>query len=352
MSKENEPLSRRFLWRRLLRLALWIFPCALFFVLRAVVSWRPVLIAEAGWIEQLAFSPDGKTLAVSTYAPNGNGLRLRSMPEGKLKQSSQRGDFNSDVAGIMWAPYPRVLVAAEGRLSAWDGESQKPLFPLSYSDGLAISPDGQWIVVSGQNAQGSKVMVWNLARNRAQWRQNIDLNSVQPAISARYLCLGGTHLEGKGDRKHAELRFFDVTNARLLRRFNAPLFHINDMAFCPTQPDLLALTDNSGLSVLNVSSGQRLCFFPFTKGHGSLGTLEFSPDGSLLAIAESTSSGGPRSDILLFELKNYPAKNPQLRHVRTLSGHTAWVQALAFSPDGNRLASGGFDRTLRLWRIR
>jgi WD40 repeat protein len=64
----------------------------------------------------------------------------------------------------------------------------------------------------------------------------------------------------------------------------------------------------------------------------------FSPDGAILALGSF--DGAVRlvrvSDGVL---------------LRTLQGHTAWVNAVAFSPDGTTLASGSWDNTVRLWRV-
>nr|MDJ0596762.1 caspase family protein [Pleurocapsa sp. MO_226.B13] len=48
-----------------------------------------------------------------------------------------------------------------------------------------------------------------------------------------------------------------------------------------------------------------------------------------------------------------PEEKPNFKYsVQSLIGHSDWIRAIAFSPDGKYLVSGSNDRTLRLWDLR
>ena len=93
-----------------------------------------------------------------------------------------------------------------------------------------------------------------------------------------------------------------------------------------SRPELRqALNDLYGRFWLN---GDVITVCTFSGHAGSVGSVAFSPDGQALA------SGSGDGTVKLWDVTSR-------REVCTLSGHRDWVSGVVFSPDGLMLASGG-----------
>jgi WD40 repeat protein len=78
---------------------------------------------------------------------------------------------------------------------------------------------------------------------------------------------------------------------------------------------------------------------PLAAQNGPLLSLAFSPDGNVLA------SGNAQNTVMVWDVQTRrPLGQPFV-------GHTNWVNTVAFSPDSTTLASGSSDTTIILWDV-
>ncbi|NQT11959.1 MAG: WD40 repeat domain-containing protein, partial [Planctomycetes bacterium] len=122
---------------------------------------------------------------------------------------------------------------------------------------------------------------------------------------------------------------------------------VSQVCFTPDGRSLVSVSHDKTIRVWDVATGEPLRVLRPPIGPGGQGMLyaaAVSPDGRLLAAAGLVVSSRTQSSIYLISLDAG-------RIERVLTGHTHAIFALEFSRDGRLLASGGADKTARVWDV-
>jgi WD40 repeat protein len=139
---------------------------------------------------------------------------------------------------------------------------------------------------------------------------------------------------------------FDTATGKLVRTLNTGPPSLNGFpSFVATSPNasvpLLAVafntdSSNSSIEIWNTRTWKEE-FLLTTTSDVQYSAVAFSPDGNRLAVAETNGSAAIWSI-------------PTRREIVPLLGQTAAINSIAFSPEGTEVATASADGTVRVWR--
>jgi WD40 repeat protein len=288
-------MSRRGNWKRL-AFGLAAAPLTLLPALTCLPDKRPRDSASAleGHhfpVQALAFGPNGDTLTSAAYQMGGP--------------------------------------AVEVEVTDWDTRTGRPTAERRESLGrlrcLALAPGGRALVYAGWDRD-----LWRWDRGAAHERRRL----AEPPSLALALALAPDGRWLVSSDQDCALRLWDAVTGE--QRGTLPAHPgLGAIVFSPDGRTLASGDFDGVVKLWDVEAGAERAELACSAEEVS--ALAFAPDGRSLALALGYA----------VEVWDVNAR----RRLARLEGHQGKVKCLAFAPDGARLASGGFDRTVRLWDV-
>jgi WD40 repeat protein len=263
-----------------------------------------------------------------------------------------------DVVGFRSDGTLLALAFEANEIVVWDGATGKELRRLQGHTGrvqcAAVSPDGRWLASAGWD---QTVKVWDLADGRELHNLRGHRRSVDCLSFSRDGRLLASASRGAAPPVlRGEVKVWDLQAGKEKFGMGGQPSHFTGVAI---SPDGLELATASGDGIVRIwdietrkesrsfsGNGQRVQVMAWNSAAHRVAFMVMDETGNEILRERGVMPriAVARDDGIVRMLDTATGEE-----VFTLRGHIAPVQNLAFSRDGTRLASGGWDRTVRLW---
>jgi len=289
------------------------------------------LAGHSNLIWSIAFAPDGKLLASGSRDST---IKLWDPKTGKDLRTLA-GDPDDAVFGVAFSPDGKRLAAAKliPTIHLWDVATGKELRALighsSPHFSTTLSADGKLIASWGED---NKIHLWNMEAGK----EFVILSGHSNLVRSVAFSPDGKLLASGGFDK--TIKLWDVQAGKELRTMKGHAAEVYVVVFSPDGKLIASGSGDTTIKLWNVETGREL--EPLTTNFSEdVRSVVFSPNWKQIAAI-----GRSDSTIYLWDSKR--GRKPV-----ALTGHSREVRAIAFSPDGKLLASGGVDKTIKLWNV-
>jgi WD40 repeat protein/serine/threonine protein kinase len=305
---------------------------------RAAVDQRTKAeAAQASEAEQRNKAETQELLARQRAYASDMDLAYRTWADGNLARAQELIEANrpaigqSDLRTFEWR-YLWKLCQDESRLSytnSWPHRESG----FSFVSPVALSSDRRTLIA----AAGTKLKSLDVATG-AEHAVFEDPDGIYGIVLSPFQT-NFVATAGRSGENHT-IKLWDLASRQLLSTLSGHTAAINAVAFSP-DGKLLASAASDGLVRLWNLEPKKPQSRALTKYYSAALSLAFSPNGKYLVTSGSVH--GNQSPIRIFDLGTQEEIGPQFQ------GHTSWVYAVAFSPDGRLLASAGGESTIFVW---